>query len=135
MAANFIDHQAEVLRALLDAEERALEKCGLFAEGAAKGNLTKNKSVDTGALRNSVTHEVDLHSKQAVVGSNLRYAPYVELGTGQYAPGGRDTPWVYKDGKGNWHTTRGNPAKPFLQPAVAKNAKTYSQIIKDELKD
>ena len=67
----------------------------------------------------------------------MEYAPYVERGTGIYTEGGggRPTPWVYQDAKGKWHWTRGNPAQPFLAPAVKDHAKTYSNIIKDELEN
>ena len=36
-------------------------------------------SVDTGRLRNSISHAVD--GEAAYIGSNVEYAPYVELGT------------------------------------------------------
>lgn len=121
------DHSDEVLAALQEATERALEKCGLVAEEYAK----KLCPVDTGNLRNSITHEVSENS--AYIGTNAEYAPYVELGTGKYYPGGRPTPWKYQDAKGNWHWTHGNPAKPFLKPAVADHKRTYRKIIRDEL--
>ena len=60
---------------------------------------------------------------------------YVELGTGRYTEGGRPTPWVYQDDEGNWHWTAGNPAQPFLKPAVADHAQTYRNIIEDEIKN
>ena len=121
------DHSDEVLAALQEATERALEKCGLVAEEYAK----KLCPVDTGNLRNSITHEVSENS--AYIGTNAEYAPYVELGTGKYYPGGRPTPWKYQDAKGNWHWTHGNPAQPFLKPAVADHKHTYQKIIRDEL--
>ena len=36
-------------------------------------------SVDTGRLSNSISHTVD--GEAAYIGSNVEYAPYVELGT------------------------------------------------------
>ena len=54
MKITFEDHSAEVLGALDAAVGRALEKCGLVAEGYAK----KLCPVDTGNLRNSITHTV-----------------------------------------------------------------------------
>ena len=62
---------------------------------------------------------------------------YQELGTGKYAEGGggRPTPWVYQDDDGNWHWTRGNPAQPFLAPAVKDHQQTYRNIIEDEMKN
>lgn len=127
----FNDNSKEILAAMQEAAVRALEKCGLTAEGYAK----KLAPVDTGNLRNSISHAVDEDEPAAYVGTNAEYAPYVELGTGKYAEGGRPTPWVYQDDKGSWHWTAGNPARPFLKPAVADHAQTYRNIIEDELKN
>ena len=129
----FNDYSADVLNEFHDAVLRALERCGEQAEGYAKDLAP----VDTGNLRNSISHKVDDGEPAVYIGSNTSYAPYVELGTGIYAEGGggRPTPWVYQDAQGNWHWTRGNPAQPFLKPAVADHQQTYSNIIKDELEN
>lgn len=127
----FNDYSAEVLEAMHDAVVRALEKCGLVAEGYAK----QLAPVDTGNLRNSITYQVDESELAAYIGTNVEYASYVELGTGKYADGGRPTPWVYQDDNGNWHWTAGNPAQPFLAPAVKDHQTTYRNIIEDELKN
>ena len=117
----FDDYSADVLDAMHDAVVQALERCGEQAEGYAK-DLTP---VDTGNLRNSITHQVDDGESTVYIGTNVEYAPYVELGTGRYTEGGRPTPWTYQDDEGNWHWTAGNPAQPFLKPAVADHAQTY----------
>ena len=127
----FNDYSAEVLDTMHDAVVRALERCGEQAEGYAK-DLTP---VDTGNLRNSITYQVDESELAAYIGTNVEYAPYVELGTGKYAEGGRPTPWVYRDDNGNYHWTAGNPAQPFLAPAVKDHAQTYRNIIEDEMKN
>lgn len=131
----FIDNSDEILNEFQSTAIRAQEKCGLIAENYAKRNLTENGSVDTSKLRNSISHEVDDSGQAVYVGTNVEYAPYVELGTGKYIQGGRPTPWVYQDANGNWHWTQGNPAKPFLKPAVADHAQTYRNIIEDEMKN
>lgn len=126
------DHSDEVLSALDTAIARGLEKCGLVAEGYAK----KLCPVDTGNLRNSITHTVtDVNEQAAYVGSNAEYAAYVEFGTGVFYPGGRQTPWVYTDAKGNTHLTHGQRAKPYIKPAVADHTPQYQKIIKSELED
>lgn len=127
------DNSEAVLEELKVAALRALERCGLQAEGYAK-DLTP---VDTGNLRNGITHQVSEDGREVYIGTNVEYAPYVELGTGIYAEsgGGRPTPWVYQDAKGQWHWTHGNPAQPFLKPAVADHAQTYRNIIEDEMKN
>lgn len=130
MTVNFKDNSGAVLSAFHSAVEKALEECGLVAEGYAK----KLAPVDTGNLRNSISHKVDPEEPAVYVGTNNLYAAYQEFGTGIYTEGGRDTPWVYQDEKGNWHWTRGNKAQPFLKPAVADHARQYRQIIEQELK-
>lgn len=130
MDVRFTDHSAEVRAEFEAACLRALEACGLTAESYAKQGCP----VDTGRLRNSITHAVDAQEQAAYVGTNVEYAAYVELGTGAYYPGGRSTPWSYRDDKGNWHRTIGAPAQPFLKPAVADHAQTYRKIIENELK-
>jgi HK97 gp10 family phage protein len=125
------DHSAEVYKELEAACQRALEKCGLVAEGYAK----KLCPVDTGNLRNSITHTVaDNGERAAYVGTNSEYGVYVECGTGIYYPGGRQTPWVYQDEKGDWHLTHGQRAKPYIKPAVADHSAQYNRIIEQELK-
>lgn len=131
MNVEFQDNSEEILDAFQEAIARTLEKCGLTAEAYAK----KLCPVDTGNLRNSISHSVDEQESAAYIGTNVEYAPYVELGTGKYVEGGRPTPWAYKDDNGNWHWTAGNPAQPFLKPAVADHAQTYRNIIEDELKN
>lgn len=133
MSVEIHDNSKEVSAAIKAALLRGLEKCGLVAEGYAK----KLCPVDTGNLRNSITHTVDEGEPAAIIGTNNSYAAYVELGTGIYAEGGggRPTPWVYQDEKGNWHYTRGNKAHPFLKPALADHTQTYKNIFEDELKN
>jgi HK97 gp10 family phage protein len=131
MKVDFTDNSKEVLAAMHEAAARALEKCGLVAEGYAK----KLCPVDTGNLHNSITHTVDEQEPAAIIGTNNEYAAYVELGTGKYAEGGRPTPWVYQDAKGNWHMTHGQRAQPFLKPAVADHAAQYRDILESELKN
>lgn len=125
-------HVEEILEQLDDAVIKGLIECGMVAEGYAK----KACAVKTGRLRNSITFTVDENELSMTVGTPVEYASYVEFGTGQYATngGGRPTPWVYQDAKGNWHMTHGTKAKPFIKPAVADHAKTYHRILGNNLK-
>ena len=132
MSVEITDNSKEVSAAIKAALLRGLEKCGLVAEGYAK----KLCPVDTGNLRDSITHVVDEQEPAVIIGTDSEYGAYVELGTGIYAEGGggRPTPLVYQDAKGNWHYTRGNKAQPFLKPAAADHAIQYRKILEDELK-
>lgn len=125
------DNGDDILEEMEDAILRALERCGEQAEGYAVDLCP----VDTGNLRDSIAHKVDQNEKAAYVGTNSEYGPYVELGTGKYYPGGRQDPWSYKDTEGKWHTTSGQPAQPYLKPAVADHARTYRNIMKDEMEN
>lgn len=131
MSVEFIDNSEEVKSAMHDALIRALEKIGMTAEKYAK----RLCPVDTGNLRNSITHRVDEEEPAAYVGSDTEDAAHVELGTGKYYPGGRPTPWAYQDAKGSWHWTAGNKAQPYLKPAAADHESEYRQIVEDELKN
>lgn len=127
----FNDYSAEVLEALHDAAVCALEKCGLTAEGYAK----RLCPVDTGELRNSISYTVDEAAPAVYIGTNVSYAPYVELGTGVYTSGGSPTPWVYRDEKGERHMTNGQRAQPFLKPAISDYGQTYRNIIDSTMKN
>lgn len=75
MSVKFTDNSREVLDAITKAKRNALEAIGATAETHAK-SLTP---VDTGRLRNSITHTAD--DDAAYIGTNVEYASYVELGS------------------------------------------------------
>ena len=129
MVVEITDNSGLVREELQAAVLRALEVCGLTAEGYAKLLCP----VYTGNLRNSITHQVQPEEQAVYIGTNSEYGPYVELGTGIHYPGGRQTPWIYQDARGRWHRTRGQRAQPFLKPAVADHAQQYRGIIEREL--
>ena len=131
MSVDFKDNSKEFLRAFEKATSKALERCGMQAEGYAKDRVP----VDTGNLRNSISHKVDEAQNVVYIGTNNEYAAYVELGTGKYYKGGRQDSWVYQDDKGRWHHTNGQKAQPYLKSAVADHKQTYKNIIKDELEN
>lgn len=97
------DHTEEVLDGIEQAKARALEKIGLVAEGYAK----RLCPVDTGRLRNSITHITD--DEAAYIGTNVDYAVYVEMGTVN------------------------TPAQPYLKPAATDHMEKYRSILKSEL--
>lgn len=71
MKVEFIDNSEKLLSAMVSAKERALEKIGLVAEGYAK----KLCPVDTGRLRNSISHATD--GNDAYIGTNVEYSAFV----------------------------------------------------------
>lgn len=100
------DNTDEAKTALSAAFDRALEKIGLTAERYAK-NLCP---VDTGRLRNSITHAIDSGEKAAYIGTNVEYGPYVEFGTSR------------------------QKEQPYLRPAAQNHGSEYRKILESELK-
>lgn len=130
-----IDNSEEISKKMKAAIQRALERIGMQCESFAKDYITMQKAVDTGALRNSINHKVRTNENAVYIGTRKEYAIYVEFGTGKYYNGGRKTPWVYQDAKGNWHMTHGQRARPYLKPAAANHTQTYKNIVEDEMKN
>lgn len=91
---------------LRDALPKILESWGIVAEGYAKLNCP----VDTGRLRNSITHERDDEEGQVQIGTNVEYAPYVEYGTSRMK------------------------AQPYLEPAILDNISEYQNIADEYLR-
>lgn len=99
------DNREAIANAIDLALVAALEEVGLVAEGYAK----RACPVDTGRLRNSITHIVDEGTRHVIIGTNVEYAPYVELGTRHQKP------------------------QPFLKPAAEDHASTYKGIFRKHL--
>lgn len=113
--------------------ESALKKSCALVERDAKKLAPKG----TGELRNSITSKIEKSGEdlQGIVYTPLLYAPYVEYGTGIYAEkqGRADVPWVYQDEQGEWHTTSGQPPKPYLRPALDINREEILRLIEGAL--
>ena len=75
MKVDYKDNSQQILTDMEKGIKNGLEAIGLTAETYAK----KATPVDTGRLRNSISHTVD--GEAAYIGSNVEYAPYVERGT------------------------------------------------------
>ena len=105
MSYSYKDNTEPVLSAMEKAIERGLEAIGLTAEGHAK----KETPVDTGRLRNSISHAVE--DRAAYIGTNVEYAPYVELGT------------------------RGRDRKHMLQRAATEHTAEYKRLMEDSMKN
>ena len=143
--ADVTDNTSDFLGALKNANARALEIIGGKMESYAQQEITNVGAVDTGALRNSITHAAQ--NGTMLVGSNMEYAPYVELGTGkEYGPppewmeahgkrGRGLDKWVYQDAKGEWHTGYPQKPRPFLRPALEKHVDEYKRIMENEMKN
>lgn len=122
------DNTAEVQSALEQATARAMEIIGGKIESYAKGLVP----VDTGALRNSLTHAVD--GDTVIAGSNIFYAPYVELGTGtEYEP---PPEWMENNAeRGAGIIKASQKPRPYLRPAVENHIDEYKKVMETELKN
>lgn len=137
MKITFKSNRKECHQELDEAMDRAMMTAGMMAESQAKRNLTDNNSVDTGLLRNSITFarggkkaNIDSYSATkggktgsysgeapedkkdeyaTYIGTNVEYAPFVELGTSRSDP------------------------KPYLRPAANTVAEKLKEIIQKEL--
>ena len=79
MKVDYKDNSEQIVQALEKGIKNGLEAIGLTAETYAK----KATPVDTGRLRNSISHTVD--GEAAYIGTTVEYAPYLELGTKKIA--------------------------------------------------
>lgn len=129
------DHTPELIKHKDELVQIALEIIGTKMADYAAMNLERNpRRVDTGRLKNSLTHEVVPDEAMVEVGTNVEYAPYVEYGTGKFADGGgRQTPWLFQDSKGEFHITSGMKPNHFLRDALQDHKQEYKQIAEDVL--
>lgn len=99
------DNVGDVVKEIGVGFARALEAIGIEAESDA-ANLCP---VDTGRLRNSITHVIDGGELSTYIGTNVEYARYVHNGTSR------------------------QKAQPFLTDAVNQNADKYRRIFEAAL--
>lgn len=111
-----IDNSAQIKGMMEQAKARALEAIGLQAEGYAKKLCPVGTPESTGkphyiggTLRNSISHATDNDS--AYIGTNVEYAPYVELGTSRMK------------------------AQPYLKPAATEHSDEYRAIVEQQMKN
>lgn len=103
------DHSEEVLEEIASKMPAILESLGQAGENNAKFEITALGAIDTGNLRNSISHADD--GTYAYIGTNVEYAPYVEFGTSKHPV-----------------------PRPFLRNAVTNHQEEYKNIVEGELK-
>ena len=124
---------------------RAMYDLGSDIVRDMKSNLQAGGHIDTGALYESIRQEtventdsIDTYIyADAESTDGTQYAEFIELGSGAAhgRPGGRVGTWRYKDRHGNWHTTDGMDADPFIEPAVDANIGKLGDAVKRVLYD
>jgi len=88
-------------KACLMVQRDAMKSIGLVPSPSPPGHAP---AAPTGRLRSSITHEVE--GTTGRVGTNVKYALFLELGTERMAP------------------------RPYLRPALHKNEKAILQLFK-----
>lgn len=131
----------EIIKGKDIAIAKAMEIIGQNAEKYAKAlcpvgtsESTHKKGYRGGTLRNSITHEVEKSGNEVSVsvGSNVEYAPYVELGTGpnfKAPPEWEEFNVPSSSGIGHSYVK----PRPFIKPAIEEHMSEYESIIKNEL--
>lgn len=99
------DNTGAVTAALESQLSAAMDAIGAACEGFAKMKCP----VDTGRLRNSITHQLAEGGKAVQVGTNVEYAKFVELGTSRMG------------------------ARPYLKPAAQDHVGEYQAILRNAL--
>ena len=126
------DNSEQILRLTDEAIDYLLEVIGQEAEGdvivkiSSPGWIPK-EPIDTGNLKNSITHQVVVSEKAVYISTDVEYAPYVEFGTGDMGTG-TGKKWTYRDDEGKFHKTSGMAPRPFLRKSMTENMKKYRDV-------
>lgn len=104
------DKTADAIKAKDLGLEKALFLCGETMERHAKEQLYPGHGKVTGNLQNSITHDADETAVE--IGTNVAYAPYIELGSSVRRGGG-------------YH---------YLKNAVMEHLDEYREIIEKTLR-
>ena len=105
----------KVEKKVVEGEKKAILTAAILVERDAK----KYVPVETGRLRSSITHKPTEFkgAVDAIVGTNVEYAPYVERG--------------YLFGK---VPRKAGKRMPWLYPALAENSKYISDLLAQTIK-
>lgn len=95
----------KIMRKMKENERKALEAVGFFVTREVK----KRAPVDTGRLRSSYRHQVDLGQRNVKIGTDVQYSPYLEFGTSKQR------------------------AQPHLRPAMEENKNQIQKIVSEHL--
>ena len=142
---NVTDNSDEFLRLLGIVSENALDACGYQAEGHAADYLESDpRRVDTGLLRNSITHAVGgkepTKKKYQSNPSDKDGKPVSPLITGEYAglapeaPDGEKIVYIFTNVEYAVYVHQGTSkmrANRFLKNAVTNHGDEYRAIVND----
>lgn len=139
------DNTDKIINELTSKKQVVLEMIGIKAEKYAKALCPVGTSESTGVkgyrggtLRNSITFQVELTDTEAgvAIGTNVEYAPFVELGTlGGFE--GLPPEWESFEAPPSKGLKQGKgiKAKHFLRDAIQNHLPEYKALIESELKN
>lgn len=93
------------------ATDAQLAKAAEIIGGKAESYAKEMCPVDTGRLRGSITHSTEDEGHTVVIGTNVEYAPHVEMGTVRMA------------------------ARPYLRPAIENHIPEYQTVLQTILSE
>ena len=111
------DNHEQIINALNTAVAAGLEEIGIVAERFAKVACP----VDTGRLRSSITHALNMSTQDVYIGTNIPYAPYIEFGVSTW------------DGSGPKKAPKGG--YKMLRKAANDHSQLYGDIMKKHLEN
>jgi phage gpG-like protein len=109
-SVSLTDRSEEVIKAMKDQAGMWLDLIGEDAASTTSNIITEIPLVDTGRLKNSISHAVDEEEPAVYIGTNVEYAPYHEFGT-----------------------SRGIVARHFLQAGASLHKAEYKQLLEEYL--
>lgn len=115
--------------------DEVLHQGAIKIQRSAKRNIIAKDIFDTGELVRDMTIEKipDGYS----IGTNAEQGLFNEYGTGAHGdptvPHTQRRYWRYQDRKGQWHTTSGMKARPFLRPAFAENKEYVIKLARNKI--
>lgn len=135
------DNTANVLNEIPQLKEALLTMWGKAAASYARDKCPVGTPESTGipgyiggTLKNSIHYSVNTSDGYVEIGSAVKYAPYVELGTGpNYEP---PPEWLENGAeKGNGVPGVGYVrARPFLRPAITEHLNEYNDMLLQVMK-
>lgn len=139
------DNTQAILNVLTKTADKILHTIGQRAETNTKKIIKRKHIIGTpestgkkgyrgGTLLGSITHVVNSSKQSVSIGTNVEYAPYVELGTGPYfTPPPEWEQFGSERGSGIGHGYV--KPRPYLRPAIEEHMDEYKQIIEQELRN
>jgi hypothetical protein len=115
----------------------AVKQAGEDACENMRDKLTADGHTGTGQLLKNIKHEEG--EDGSVIYTNIvipDYGKYIDGGTGAAhgVEGGRVGSWRYQDRNGDWHTTDGMDADPFIDTSVQAAVTDLNTVINTQIK-